>query len=151
MPLLSEPRNTLGGSFFARKLLIWATHKVNDMMSRRPITYTYSSISFQAKALEYYSCTFKICKKTLLLFSLWNDCSIILYCIYALNTGKYGKKWQRFRLERGILILWYKYVTFFFLIALAQSSVLTWSQMSSMVVFPVIPFIFCRRSRMTLP
>lgn len=40
----------------------------------------------------------------------------------------------------------------FFKTALAQSSVLTWSQMSSMVVvFPVSPFIFCRRSLMTLP
>lgn len=37
----------------------------------------------------------------------------------------------------------------FFKTALAQSSVLTWSQMSSMVVV-VIPFIFCR-SLMTLP
>lgn len=30
--------------------------------------HTYSSISFQAKALEYYICTLKICKTLLLIF-----------------------------------------------------------------------------------
>lgn len=78
----------------------------------RPITYTDSSISFQAKALEYYSCTLKICKKTLLLFSLWNDCSINFVLYICIKDREVRIKWQRCRLERGILILWYKCVAF---------------------------------------
>lgn len=100
----------LAAHFFARIMLIWTTHKINDMMSLET-NYIYIFKYFiSSKSIGILLLYIENMQEDIIaVFPLkWLFHYFVLYI--CIKDREVWIKWQRFRLERGILILWYKYV-----------------------------------------